>query len=414
MVTATTSTVVSTTPPIVATAASPLPATATNTPVQAKVKPNLYTVDVVNVSSDSQTDGYQNMDNDVSDRYKRLTKKRPRYYVSSDSDTEQVQKSSGSKSNKKSSQKNGPVKKGSKSLQDKRRKRSPSTSDEGPSFDTIQTVAQIEPHHESTQRDDPSQSADNSDTANTSTPGENADETNSKRIGTELPSITSDHNKSTHREKIDIQSKVLDITFSNDSNINKQSKVSGAKINKKSKPTDTNKQSKVSDTKTTKQPKVSTKTASNNNKTNNKSKLPGKQSNKSKKTNKTDLSNPVVLLQDCRQNQSTSTITRPTETPPHTITSSQFHPPLQLQYTSCDPSSAFNQPMAFSQPSIDAIRHVVDEAMTSMNSSINFTPHQKLIQIDSRHQVGLVLLIWHQIFFHKHQKDTTDQYRTEM
>ena len=258
-------------------------------------------------------------------------------------------------------------------------------------------------------RDDPSQSADNSDTAqtgNTSTPGENADETNSKRIGTELPSITSDHNKSTHREKINIQSKVLDITFSNDSNTNKQSKVSDAKINKKSKPTDTktNKQSKVSDTKTTKQPKVSTKTASYNNKTNNKSKLPGKQSNKSKKTNKTDLSNPVVLLQDCRQNQSTSTITRPTETPPHTITSSQFHPPPQLQYTSCDPSSAFNQPMAFSQPSIDAIRHVVDD----------FTPHQKLIQIDSRYQVGLVLLIWHQIFFHKHHKDTTDQYRTEM
>ena len=58
VVTATTSTVVSTTPPIVATAASPLAATATNTPVQAKVKPNLYTVDVVNVSSDSQTDGY--------------------------------------------------------------------------------------------------------------------------------------------------------------------------------------------------------------------------------------------------------------------------------------------------------------------------------------------------------------------
>ena len=81
MVTATTSTVVSTTPPIVATAASPLPATATNTPVQAKVKPNLYTVDVVNVSSDSQTDGYQNMDNDVSDRYKRLTKKRPRFLM---------------------------------------------------------------------------------------------------------------------------------------------------------------------------------------------------------------------------------------------------------------------------------------------------------------------------------------------
>ena len=378
MVTVTTSTVISTTPPIVATAVSPLPATATNTPVQAKVKTNLYTVDVVNVSSDSQTDGYQNMDNDVSDRCKRLTKKRPRYYVSSDSDTEKGQKSSGSKSNKKTSQKNGPGKKGSKLLQGKRRKRSPSTSDEGPSFDTIQTVAQIEPYHESTQRDDPSQSADNSDTAqtaNTSTPGENADETNSKRIGTELPSITSDHNKSTHREKINIQSKILDITFSNDSNTNKQSKVSDAKINMKSKPTDTktNKQSKVSDTKTAK-PKVSTKTASNNNKTNNKSKLPGKQSNKSKKTNKTDLSNPVVLLQDCRQNQSTSTITRPTETPPHTITSSQFHPPPQLQYTSCDPSSAFNQPMAFSQPSIDAIRHVVDEAMTSFFHQFYTTP----------------------------------------
>ena len=69
--------------------------------------------------------------------YQTDTKKRPGYYVSSDSDTEKVQKSSGSKSNKKTSQKNGPGKKGSKSLQGKRRKRSPSTSDEGPQFDTI-------------------------------------------------------------------------------------------------------------------------------------------------------------------------------------------------------------------------------------------------------------------------------------
>ena len=95
-------------------------------------------------------------------------------------------------------------------------------------------------------------------------------------------------------KKINIQSKVLDKTFSNDSNTNKQSKVSDAKINKKSKPTKTNKQSKVSDTKTTKQPKVSTKTASNNNKTNNKSKLPGKQSNKLKKT--TRLTYQILLF----------------------------------------------------------------------------------------------------------------------
>ena len=259
VVTATKSTAVFTKSPIVATAAPPLDATATKTPVQTKVKPNLYTVDEVYFSYDSQTDGHQNMDDDVSDRYKRLTKKRPRYYVSSDSDTEKVQKTAGSRSNKKPQQKKGPGKKGSKSLQDKRRRIRPSTSDEGSSFDTIQTVAQIEPHPESTQRENnPSQPVDNSDiaqTAGTSTCRENADETNSNRIGTELLSITSAHNKSAEGEKINRQSKVSDKTFGNDSNTSKQSKVSDAKINKKSKPTDTktNKLSNVSDTKTTKQ-----------------------------------------------------------------------------------------------------------------------------------------------------------------
>ena len=69
--------------------------------------------------------------------------------------------------------------------------------------------------------------------------------------------------------------------------------------------------------------------------------------------------------------------------------------------------------MSFSQPSIDAIRHVVDEAMTSFFHQFYTTPEANPDRFQTPGRFGSFNLASN-IFFHKHHKDTTDQYRTEM